>query len=1173
MQRSPLPLRRLIAHSHGDHRPCGLPARTARVFASALLLFSVGAGAAFAAPAADLGVSAVDAPDPVVAGEQVTFTVTVTNDGPDAVSDAVVTTTLPAGLSAASTTGCAEDPAGAPTCTLGATLDPRIFRATEYQIAPGAFTGRGHNLTLDQDLAADYFVMVRGSSVDGGSDTGPELDYVRLSRDPFGTGDLSTSAGADVLRFRRGAETDESLDWAGVVTVVECLQDCDVDGFRLLTVDSVDFPASDAATSGSVTSGATWGSTDRLLLMGGIGGAGCESPDEDARDHKVCHARLVPSGTDQIDWSRSSSGANLDAGATATVMVVEWGSAWNVERARVLDADGTVGPNDGGVDATSEYETGAIGTVARANTWVWGVGFTDQNGVGDSAEGAVITLGDGVNQNASESTVAVGLEHLVALDFEVWAMEHPDLEVSHVFKADGDDTDLTVDVGVPGDPDGYRMAVSTNSAGQTNLDYPVSSFSARYESDTQIRLERRRQPSPFAAWVQGVDFSGVREPATAEVTVVADVAVDASSPVVSTFAVSSATDDPVAGNDSHDESTTVVRSADLSIAVGDSVDPVTAGDDLVFTVTVDNLGPSQAEGVVVASTLPPGVTLVATTGCPEDPNGVAECTLGAIAPGGDATFTVDAAVGTDQGGADLQFDATVSATSTDGNGANDSASESTAVTASSDLSVAGTARPAPAIAGGRLIVDLDVANLGPSDAPDTELTLAIDPRTTLVDVDGCDGGPAPPPTCELGTLSADGSVLVTLTLDVAEDATGRLEFPVSVASSVADSDGENDAVTVSVRVSEERVVGRGETPALSADLAGDGDLAVVWNRAPLGRGTADGVLLRRLDSAGMPVGVELRLDTLPSSATRTPGVIHLADGGLLAVWEAEGPDGDGAGVFARLLDAAGMPVGVEWQLNDSSSGDQGFPRIEKNGTGGGVVTWADTAAGEWSGLRLDSAGMPVGVEFRFGSTSVLRPADLLVKGDGSMIAVYENPSGHVVRRRLDSAGMPVGVELQLSAPGGGTASKPVLVPAGNRFVAVWENQGGDGSGAGIFARLLDAAGMPVGVEFRLNSLTAQDQSDPAGAGVLGGEPAIVWQGEDEDGRGVYTLRLDSAGMPVGVELRLNQSPDGIQAQPAVTPAADGTFHVAWQLDDDEIVAAPEPRLFTDGFESGDTSRW
>ena len=70
-------------------------------------------------PAADLSVTVSDSADPVVSGASLTYTVQVSNAGPNDAASVVSTFTAPANFTVTSTSGCAEDPSGTPTCTLG----------------------------------------------------------------------------------------------------------------------------------------------------------------------------------------------------------------------------------------------------------------------------------------------------------------------------------------------------------------------------------------------------------------------------------------------------------------------------------------------------------------------------------------------------------------------------------------------------------------------------------------------------------------------------------------------------------------------------------------------------------------------------------------------------------------------------------------------------------------------------------------------------------------------------------------------------------------------------------------------------------------------------------------------------------------------------------------------
>jgi hypothetical protein len=73
---------------------------------------------------------------------------------------------------------------------------------------------------------------------------------------------------------------------------------------------------------------------------------------------------------------------------------------------------------------------------------------------------------------------------------------------------------------------------------------------------------------------------------------------------------------------------------------------------------------------------------------------------------------------------------------------------------------------------------------------------------------------------------------------------------------------------------------------------------------------------------------------------------------------------------------------------------------------------------------------------------------------------------------------------------------------------------------------LDPLGMPVGIEFQVNTTTAGEQVQAAVATDSTGEVVIAWQSDDADGRGIAARRFSASGMPVGVELRLNRSQEG-----------------------------------------------
>ena len=86
------------------------------------------------------------------------------------------------------------------------------------------------------------------------------------------------------------------------------------------------------------------------------------------------------------------------------------------------------------------------------------------------------------------------------------------------------------------------------------------------------------------------------------------------------------------------------------------------------------------------------------------------------------------------------------------------------------------------------------------------------------------------------------------------------------------------------------------------------------------------------------------------------------------------------------------------------------------------------------------------------------------------------------------------------------------------------SDGQDGSGTGVFGQRFDAAGARLGAEFRVNTYTTGDQAIPLRR--LGRERKLRrGLGEPRPGRrattGVFGQRFDAAGTPLGAEFRVN----------------------------------------------------
>ncbi|HEX7192118.1 MAG TPA: hypothetical protein VF381_11175 [Thermoanaerobaculia bacterium] len=127
-------------------------------------------------------------------------------------------------------------------------------------------------------------------------------------------------------------------------------------------------------------------------------------------------------------------------------------------------------------------------------------------------------------------------------------------------------------------------------------------------------------------------------------------------------------------------STQVVVSADLSVTKSDAPDPVIAGSNITYTITVTNPGPSTAASVTLSDTIPAltsFVSLVPAAGWSCSGTSTISCSIASM-PAGSASFQLTVKTSPSAAGTTVSNTATVSSPS-DTNNANNSATATTTV--------------------------------------------------------------------------------------------------------------------------------------------------------------------------------------------------------------------------------------------------------------------------------------------------------------------------------------------------------------------------------------------------------------------------------------------------------------------------------------------------------------
>jgi uncharacterized repeat protein (TIGR01451 family) len=265
-----------------------------------------------------------------------------------------------------------------------------------------------------------------------------------------------------------------------------------------------------------------------------------------------------------------------------------------------------------------------------------------------------------------------------------------------------------------------------------------------------------------------------------------DVSATTAQTVNNTARVTSDSPDPDPTN--NEDSGTLVfveaaSQADLSITKTDSPDPVVAGTNLTYSITVTNNGPSAAVNVVASDLLSSSLSIVSVSGshgasCNAGiPGSVpTTCNFDGMANGAIRTMTIVTLVNASvPAGTILSNNASVTSATADNNNSNNLATTSTTVDASADLAITKTDSPDPVTAGGALTYTLTITNAGPSWARNVVVSDTLPLNVSFVSaVIGGGSGTCSPlagsPTvvqCQLGDIANGGIRTVTLQTQVA----------------------------------------------------------------------------------------------------------------------------------------------------------------------------------------------------------------------------------------------------------------------------------------------------------------------------------------------------------------------------------------------------------------------
>lgn len=272
----------------------------------------------------------------------------------------------------------------------------------------------------------------------------------------------------------------------------------------------------------------------------------------------------------------------------------------------------------------------------------------------------------------------------------------------------------------------------------------------------------------------------------------------------------------------------------------------------------------------------------------------------------------------------------------------------------------------------------------------------------------------------------------------------------------------------------------------------------VWEERNPKTGDTDIVTIENLANNNDVPGSNLTINSTAAGEQTRPDMCLLTNGSRVFVWTSNPQDGDGTGVYTRIVDDSHAFVTGEIQVDSETTGNQFGAAVCANGDGF-VVAWTSPD------LHLDGIYIQ-----RFDATGSKLGSRIKVNTDEAQSQLFPDIA------EFDTGG----------------------------FVVVWT--GNDDSLNGIKAQVFEADGTKVGTEIDVNTETFGYQQNPCVTTLTGGQWVAAWQSFNlTDPYDIYYRRFTYDGVPVTDSVKVNSSVDTGAIEPSISRWYDGGFAISW----------------------------
>ena len=944
---------------------------------------------------ADLAIAKTSSPTSQAAGSRVTYTLTVTNNGPNAGTNVVATDTLPAGA-----TYVSSDPPSGTTCAASG----QVVTCRSPSLAVGATLTIPIVATIDPGAAA-------GSLIDQAAVTADTADDVTTNNSASAATTVTRNADLVVTKTAPATATaGSSITYTLTVrnagpssATATSLTDTLPVGLNLDTVTASTGTCTPAAQQtltcviGTLAPQASATVTITATIAAAFTGTSLVN--------QVTASSSTPDGTPANNSASAATTITRNADLTVTKTVNPTGTVIAGNTLTFVVTATNAGPSDAnGVVVTDTLPAGVqlvSATVTQGTCTTTGTSFSCAVGTLTPATSARVSVAArvltdataGARTNTASATTTTPESdtgnNSGSIGFTV--QSQADLSVTKV---------ASPNPVVPGENLTYslqiRNAGPSQAAGVTLTD--TLPAGVVFVSGTGGCTNAGRT----VTCAIGTIAAG----ATASRDIVVSTPDTIPGGTLTNTATVTSSNDPDTSNNSASFVSSTNPSADLSLTKTTAPNPLVAGNQVTFTLTARNNGPSGATGVQVVDDIPAVVTGpvgTATGGgggtCTTAGQRVT-CALGAVSSGATVTITITGTVNGSSQDRNLTNTASItSATPTDPTQSNNTASSTAEISRNADVAVTLTATTPTVRAGEEATYRVDIRNNGPSDALNVIVTGQV--PDGLEPVEGSSGGACTvvgrTVSCLVAVLPSGAVASLSFRARVLPSTPpGPISGTAYIGATTPDSNPANnsDPETITVVAAADLVAAKSASP--TTFVAGGG---VVYTLTATNNGPSDATAVTVTDT--IPGGVTISAADPSSGSCTVTGQQVSCTAPRLA------PDG-----VLTVRVRGTLPAGATGQLSNTVSVGSA---VTDPTPGNNTATVTSTIA-QSADLRLSKLATPEVVQAGSAITYTLNVVNTGPSNAAAVVLADDLPDGLTVLP--DGVSAPAGVTCAVAADRG-----------------------------------------------------------------------------------------------------------------------------------------------------------